>query len=283
MTNTMRRKQIAGETVEILKRESYQAPDGRDISLAAELRDCLENTRCYTPEQLDALRKQVRAQPAAFTQTRLEVSGETTLEAAARLAGSGDFARLGVLNFASAKSPGGGFLGGAQAQEESLARSSGLYQSLLACRAYYEFHRSHPSCLYSDHMIFSPGCPVFRTDDGALLERPYRVDFITSPAPNAGAIRRNEPSSVGKIKPILRQRSGKLLSLAAFHRCDALILGAWGCGVFQNDPAMVADAFFDHLKPETAFQGRFRLVLFAVLDPSAGQATLAAFRERFGS
>jgi uncharacterized protein (TIGR02452 family) len=282
MTNTMRRKQIARETLQILEQESYQAPGGRLVSLARELRECLENTRCYTPEQIDAVRKQVRGQPAAFPQTRLEVSGESTLEAAARLCGSGELARVAALNFASAKYPGGGFLGGAQAQEESLARSSGLYKSLLACRAHYEFHRSHSSCLYSDHMIFSPRCPVFRTDDGTLLERPYPVDFITSPAPNAGAIRRNEPENVGKIGPVLRERSGKALALAAFHGCDALVLGAWGCGVFRNDAALVADAFFEHLGPGAAFAGRFRLALFAVLDRSAGQATLAAFRGRFG-
>lgn len=282
MINNVRRKQIARETVEILERESYQTPDGRRVSLAAELRDCLQNTRCYTPEQLDTVRKQVRGRPVAFPETRLEVSGESTLEAAARLCGSGDFARVAALNFASAKNPGGGFLGGAQAQEESLARSSGLYKSLLACRSFYEFHRSQTSCLYSDHMIFSPGCPVFRTDDGALLERPRRVDFITSPAPNAGAIRRNEPHNVGRIGAVLRERSGKVLSLAAFHGCDALVLGAWGCGVFENDAAAVADAFFEHLGPGAAFAGRFRLALFAVLDRSAGQATLAAFRGRFG-
>jgi uncharacterized protein (TIGR02452 family) len=130
-------------------------------------------------------------------------------------------------------------------------------------------------------MIYSPQCPVFRTDDGTLLEKPYVVDFITSPAPNAGAIRRNEPENVEHIVPALRERGQKVLSLAAHQGCDALILGAWGCGVFQNDPATVAQMFSAHLSDGEPYWGRFKRVVFAVLDNSSAQTTVAAFREQF--
>lgn len=281
MTNNMRRKAIAHDTIAFLERGSYSSPGGQEVSLRELMNNCLASTRCYLPEQLAELRQEVFAEPPAFVHTHFEVVNETTLEAAARMVASGGFARVGVLNFASAKNPGGGFLGGAQAQEESLARSSGLYNSLQKCREHYEFHRSQGTCLYSDRMIYSPACPVFRTDNGTLLEKPYLVDFITSPAPNAGAIRRNELENVSLIVPTLRERSAKVLALASHRNCDALVLGAWGCGVFQNDPATVAQVFSEQLGYNAPFWGRFQKVVFAVLDNSAAQATLKAFRERF--
>lgn len=280
ITMNMRRKQIAHDTLQILEHGSYQAPSGRIVSLSDSTQECLTNTRCHLPEQLDELQSRVLVQPAAFATTTLDVSNETTLQATARLSASGASTRIGVLNFASAKNPGGGFLGGAHAQEESLARSSGLYKSLLRCRAHYDFHRSQGTCLYSDRMIYSPGCPVFRKDDGTLLEQPYLVDFITSPAPNAGAIERNEPENIDKIIPTLQERSSKVLSLALSNGCDTLLLGAWGCGVFRNDPAIVADTFFSQLSEGGKFWGRFRNVLFAVLDTSASQTTFAPFAAR---
>ena len=191
--------------------------------------------------------------------------------------------RVGVLNFASARNPGGGFLAGAQAQEESLARSSGLYHSLLKCQSYYHYHRVHRSGLYSDRMIYSPHCPVFRNDDGALLEQPYFVVFITAPAPNAGAVQHNQPSLVAQIEGVLRERAAKLLGLAACHRREVLVLGAWGCGVFRNDPAMVAGIFSELIAPNGRYWGRFRKVVFAVLDTSRSQGTYQAFVERFAA
>jgi len=186
------------------------------------------------------------------------------------------------LNFASAKNPGGGFLRGTQAQEESLARSSGLYKSLLKCPEYYDFNRSNRSLLYSDRMIYSPGCPVFKKDDGTLLSTSYIVDFITSPAPNAGEIEKKQSQDKGKISEVLYVRGAKLLSLAAYHQCDALVLGAWGCGVFRNDPAIVAQMFADLLLANGQFSGRFKSVLFSVLDTRGERKIFREFLNRFG-
>jgi uncharacterized protein (TIGR02452 family) len=279
----MRREQIAHDTVQILKQGEYESPSGRLIVLAADLLACVNNTQCYEPEDLASMRDRVLAHPAAFAATSFEVANETSLQGSARLAASDADSRIGVLNFASARNPGGGFLAGAQAQEESLARSSGLYHSLLKCQSYYHYHRVHRSGLYSDRMIYSPHCPVFRRDDGMLLEQPYFVDFVTAPAPNAGAVRQNQPSLDAQIEGVLRERAAKLLGLAAHHRCDVLVLGAWGCGVFRNDPAMVAGIFRELLGPGGLYWRRFRKVVFAVLDTSGSQGTYQAFLERFAA
>lgn len=282
----MDKKEIAGQTLEILEKESYRSPAGKIIDLSDDLERCLENTECYLPEELRAIRNRLEDEsepPRQPEETDFEVRNETTLEGSRRLALQEGYDKVGVLNFASARHPGGGFLKGAQAQEESLARSSGLYFSLKQCSGYYEYHRSHRSALYSDRMIWSPGCPVFRTDDGSLLNRIYKVSFITSPAPNAGAVRRNEPENIREIKPVLRRRSAKILSLALHRECNAMVLGAWGCGVFQNHPQTVSKLFRSHLGPTGSYYNKFKKVLFSVLDKSGNKKTIQPFREMFGN
>ncbi|MCP4113573.1 MAG: TIGR02452 family protein [Desulfobacteraceae bacterium] len=52
-------------------------------------------------------------------ETVIEVTTESTLEAAHRLIKEYNCNHIACLNFASAKNPGGGFSSGSQAQEES--------------------------------------------------------------------------------------------------------------------------------------------------------------------
>jgi uncharacterized protein (TIGR02452 family) len=188
-------------------------------------------------------------------------------------------ARVLALNFASAKNPGGGFLGGAKAQEEDLARCSALYTCQLTQPDYYAAHRQSPSMLYSDHMIYSPDVPFFRDETGALLEEPFLLSVITSPAPNAGEVLRRGGSEPELIVPTLVTRARLLLALAAFRQHRCLVLGAWGCGVFRNDPNDVAEAFAQIHDP--AFAGAFDRVVFAVYDRSDAQLNRLAFSRRF--
>lgn len=279
----MRHKAIAVETVAVLERGGYTTAAGVTVSIADTLRNCVDGTQLYMPDELQEIKERVLLQSQPHSLTAFELVNETTLQGSRRIVESGQYKRVAALNFASAKNPGGGFLGGAKAQEESLARSSGLYKSLLRCPAYYSFHRAQTTCLYSDRMIYSPQCPVLRLDNGDWLDTPYLVDFITSPAPNAGAIQSNEPENTPQILPTLKERSGKLLALAALKGCDALVLGAWGCGVFRNEPEQVASVFWEHLKPNGAFYGRFKKVLFSVFDVSIAKNTYQAFAERLAS
>ncbi|HEX5441188.1 MAG TPA: TIGR02452 family protein, partial [Ktedonobacterales bacterium] len=159
-------KAIAEGTLAALEAGYYTTPDGATIAIDAMLAACVGNTRYYEPDDLDAIFQQVVAQPGSSA-TSFAVANETTLQACARLVASQQYQRIGVLNFASARNPGGGFLRGARAQEESLARSSGLYHSLRQYPQFYAFHRAQETTLYSDRMIYSPACPVLRDDAGA--------------------------------------------------------------------------------------------------------------------
>ncbi|WP_433336117.1 TIGR02452 family protein [Spirillospora sp. CA-294931] len=262
------RRAIAQETAAILERGHYGTVD-----LSSALEACVRGTVLHRPDEP----LPVPAGPGGGT--RVEVTDETTLAAAHRLC-DGDGEPL-ALNFASAKNPGGGFLNGAHAQEEGLARSSGLYTSLLAAREFYDFHRAQGDLLYSDHMIYSPGVPVFRDDSGRLLDRPYQVAFLTSPAPNRGAIR--DPEKAREIPDVLRRRAHRVYAVAHAHGHRRLVLGAWGCGVFRNDPAEVAEAFAAHIAPGGDFEGRFEHIVFAVWDTAKGSPRHAAFARTFAS
>lgn len=270
------RMEMAKQTVEIVERCSFQSVSGRGIDIGASVRACLGATRFFPPEELERLRLEVLAQPAEGLRTTYEVVNETTLAGIARVLADGK-GPVAALNFASAKNPGGGFLNGSQAQEESLARSSALHASLLRAWEFYERHRASPSLLYSDAMVWSPDCPVFRDDDGRLVDEPHLVTFVTSSAPNAGAAADNRPEELPLIPEVFRRRSEYVLALAASQGYRRLVLGAWGCGVFRNDPKVVAAAFAGHLR-QGAWSGRFERVVFSVLDTSPSNETLAAFK-----
>ncbi|KES08187.1 hypothetical protein BU52_03955 [Streptomyces toyocaensis] len=256
---------VARETERIVADGAYRAPGGHEVSVAAAVEAAARGTRVFGPEPVPvpAFRPVV---------TRIEVTGESSLEAARRLTD-----RVAVLNFASARNPGGGYLNGAQAQEEALCRASALYTCLLRAAGFYEHHRAHRDPFYSDRVIHSPAVPVFRDDRGRLLDEPFGAGFLTSPAPNAGVISRSVPERAAEVPGALVARAGRVLETAAAHGYRRLVLGAWGCGVFRNDPAHVAAAFRTHLEPGGRFSGAFEHVVFGILDRTRGSTVRAAF------
>ncbi|MEU0391674.1 TIGR02452 family protein [Streptomyces sp. NPDC006208] len=266
---------IAKQTEEIVGAGRYRLPDGSEVPISEELTAARAGTRMYGPAA-------VPVAPDTDRTTAFEVTGESSMEAARRLTAAGPGA-VAVLNFASARNPGGGYLNGAQAQEEALCRSSALYTTLLQAPEFYDHHRADRSPFYSDRVIHSPSVPVFRDDRGRLLERPYTVGFLTSPAPNAGVITSRAPQEAHRIPAALASRAERVLETAADSGYRRLVLGAWGCGVFRNDPAKVAGAFHALLGPGGRFAGHFDEVVFAVLDRTAASSTLGAFRSTFAA
>lgn len=269
-----KRAMTAKQTVAICGAGFYLASSGMRVSIADELAGAKAGTVLYSPDN-----PPVTKATQTKRETRFEVRNETTFQALARLAGQGG--HLACLNFASAKNPGGGFLNGSLAQEEALACASGLYPCLLKAPDYYERNRANRSALYLDLAIFSPLVPFFRNDAGTLLENPVLASVITSPAPNAGAIAQNEPANLRQVEPTLKRRSEQVLAIANSQQVDRLILGAWGCGVFRNDPRTVARIFAELLKPPGKFAGVFDEVVFAVFDRSDDKTTYRAFAEAF--
>lgn len=280
--NRQKFAQLGQEAVLIAAEGRYTSAGGVAVNIAEAVRRCVENTRVIRPGDWSSilrhgLQADDRAEPA-----RVEVTPETTLAAARRLVEREGADRLLVLNFASAKNPGGGFLGGSRAQEESLARSSALYASLQTAQEYYDQNRRARTTLYTDHAIVSPDVPVFRDDDGTLLERPYEVTFFTMPAVNVGALRQNS-DTVHQVERTMAGRVDKLLASAASQAFLDLLLGAWGCGVFRNDPRMIARLFHEGLFGERNWARKFRRAVFAVFDPAPAGENRGAFEEAFAS
>lgn len=260
-------RQYGLEALKIIQDGGYQTGSGRQVDLSEAINQAVLGTVDYPPEQM------LTQHHPAWHKTKIEVCNETTLSAVQRLLASG--CKPAALNFASATHPGGGFLEGARAQEEYLARSSGLF-ACLKDQPMYAYHRQRQDALYTSHMLYSPNVPVFRSDDGDLLEAPYTVAIITAAAPNAKYLPTERQP---EIRQAFRERIAKLLWIGIQHGHDAIVLGAWGCGAFGNDSKMVSQLFHDALVQD--FQGAYQQVVFAIVDWSDDERYISPFANTF--
>ena len=230
------RQATAEETCAILARGWYDV-GGERIAIADQITRCAANTVFHpaTSSHHASLGASTSSAP-----TQIDVQTVGTMAAARALAEAGH--NVAALNFASAKNPGGGFRKGAQAQEECLARCSALYSSLTspAAAGFYAAVHKGGDGLYTDGLIYSPAVTVLR-DDAEALARPWRCAFVTAAAPNAG-IARDRGASAERLRAVLVERADRVLGAAVAHGHDAIVLGAWGCGVFKNEPRDVARA-----------------------------------------
>lgn len=250
-------KELAERTLRIIQTGTYEV-NGKTIYVKEEIGDCNFDTKTYSPEALDALRD--KTIPGKNEKTEIVVQNASTIAAILHY---NDKLKTAVLNFASAKNPGGGFMGGAVAQEESLARSSSLYASQTKETTLYDFNRKQSSFLYSDYMIYSPGVVFWMNDEGELLDPPVMVDVITSPAPNKGAmLQHGRKKEIDNIESVFKNRMDKVLALAASKDVERIVLGAWGCGVFRNEYEDVASWFAEII--ENKYRNTFKQIVFAI-------------------
>ncbi len=205
---------------------------------------------------------------------KVVVSKKRTYEAAAGYRGQ----HVAVHNFASASNPGGGVVNGASAQEECLCRCSGLYFNLNTHVMWYGFYQPHRDAhdpIHNDDIIYTPNVTVFKSDTATpqlMAESDwYNVDVITCAAPNL----RSQPSNrynsgdgnrqtMMMDKDLLalhEKRLRRILEVALSEGCDTIILGAFGCGAFQNNPEVVALANRNVIKD---YLHAFKNIEFAV-------------------
>ena len=274
--NRVARAALAKETLAILTAGEYRLGDGRIVTIADAVKTCVDATQLFRPPDLAQALEQVLSRPTEMSPGTIQIENESTLAGIANLLRDGS-EPVAALNFASAKNPGGGFLTGSQAQEESLARSSALHASLMNAWEFYEQHRQDSSPLYSDSIILSPNCPVFRDDAGNLLSAVHYTTFISAAAPNAGALSDTRSNDLYRVPEVFERRAEYVLAVAALQGYRHVVLGAWGCGVFRNDPRMVASVFMKLLH-SSRWKNRFSRVIFSILDPSPQQALVQMFK-----
>lgn len=257
---------IGLETTEWIELGRFTTPSGRVVDITADLQAAIASTDSVPPEQK-------MAPPASRgVTTVLDVANETSLAAAARLIAEGHDPL--VLNMANGISPGGGFLSGARAQEEYLCRTTALWATIRDDEM-YPTHAMRDDFESSDWMIVSPRVPVLRDDEGTALEEPWHVSFITSAAPVARRV------GAERSARLMEQRIDRLLAVSADQGSRSLVLGAWGCGAFGNDPWATAQSFRSALTGP--YSGVFDRVTFAITDWSDDRRFLNPFAETFGN
>lgn len=253
--------------MEAVSSGSYRLPDGRRVAWGRAVEAAIA-----AKLSLPAEAALPDPGPPRFQATRILVRNATTLAAARELVRAGR--RVAALNFANGVTPGGGFLRGARAQEESLCRASALYPTLYG-DPMYEAHRARPTPDSTAWVILSPEVPVFRDDRGALEPEPWRLAFLTCAAPVAQRV------GLARATELMGARIDRVFAVAAAHGFDALVLGAWGCGAFGNDPEAVAQ--LSRAALEGPFAGRFADVVFAVADWSPERRFLGPFARAFAA
>lgn len=205
---------------------------------------------------------------------KVVVSKNRTYQAASAYKGM----KVAVHNFASASNPGGGVVRGANAQEECLCRCSGLYFNLNTKKmwdGFYAPHRASHNPLHNDDIIYTPEVTVFKTDTAnpkLLPEKEwYNVDVITCAAPNlrerpsnsynSGDGNRRAKVTDKELLSIHEKRLGRILDVAFIEGDEVVILGAFGCGAFMNNPEVVAMAAKNVIKD---YQKAFKAIEFAI-------------------
>ena len=194
--------------------------------------------------------------------------------------------KTAVLNFASARHPGGQVMEGSSAQEEALCRCSTLYQ-VLSDEKFKPFYNTYKEVknfmpYYTNRLIYSPNVCVFGTDTYISDVMPehlwYYCDVITCAAPNMlHIVREGKEINRDELYNILLSRVNNIINSAIIYGADVLVLGAFGCGVFKNPPELVAGAFksvlFDNNKRKY-----FDDVVFAIIDDHRGNDNLSTFK-----
>ena len=182
-----------------------------------------------------------------------------------------------ILNFASYKNPGGKFLEGSSAQEESLCHRSTLYNVLVKFTTsfYKDNLKKLNNSLYNDNMLYSPNI-YFTKEDGNINYNDFvACDVITCAAPNKTAALKYKRANSEEITDALISRIDHILAVAYDQKVDNLILGAFGCGVFGNDPTTVASIFAAFI--EDKYFGCFKNVIYAIPKMSETDHTIDYF------
>lgn len=204
--------------------------------------------------------------------------------------------KVAVHNFASSTNPGGGVTRGSSAQEECLCRCSGLYFCLSVpemMKGFYYPHRNAKNPINNADIIYTPGVTVFKTDTSnpKLLDEKdwYDVDVITCAAPNlrerpSNRFNQNNGDHAVKVSDrelleIHKKRLTRILDVAALNNAEVVILGAFGCGAFQNKPEVMARAAKEVI---TDYLQAFKTIEFAVYCSPRDDTNFRVFKRVLG-
>ena len=280
---------ILHETEQILKQGWYEK-DGRRIDLKLSQQD-MEEIHVYLPNYVKKYGNQKDFEPPfVFGRCGYGCENADSFSVARELVKhtylyDKDVPKLLVLNLANSVHPGGGVRRGAKAQEEDLCRSSSLLRSLECshARKYYDYNKKLHSKMGSDALMITPQVEIIRDENGELLDETVVVSVVTCAAPMVSYGK--EGMTDAEYEQMMLDRITGMLKCVAYRGYKNLVLGAWGCGAFGNDAAVISDLFYKALK-ELDYNGRthkdlFRRIDFAVLDRTKEQYNFKEFCRNF--
>lgn len=226
--------------------------------------------------------------------TVVTVSKDRSYQAAMRLHKENPNAKIAVMNFANAFHAGGGVTKGSSAQEECLCRTSTLYPLLYRRTlrdSFYQHHRDLNTSKASDSLIYTEGVIICKTDEDLPKRMPKEdwvtVDVITIAAPDlrdksnlhAPIVNGGTYMNDAELFGYHVRRAIHMLTCAAAKGADTLVLGAFGCGAFRNNPEVVARAYKTVLRE---FPKVFEKIEFAVYCPPGGSRNYEVFEKVLG-
>lgn len=225
-------KQSASKTLEILKDGIYETSNGAIFEIEN------SSTIYYKPNSILEYSSLKPEKVSVFC------TEEDSLTAAKK------YKNPCVLNFASAKNPGGGWLNGAIAQEEAITRCSTLYSSLLEANKFYIDNVVNDDSLYTEAIIYSKNIMVIKDSKTEELCEPWFASIITCAAPNLT----NWEPEVPLPTDLFFKRMLKVLQVAAVNQHETVVLGAWGTGVFKWPVDVVAKLWFKAISQMNFFK-----------------------------
>jgi len=275
------RKEVFRSTLSIVKSGRYVSETGKEIQLKLNGNAVKDNV-FY--EHLVTLWK-----PERKYSNNVSIRNLDCLDMAKEMLLQDATDDICVLNMASAGNPGGDVVKGAGAQEEYLFRCSDYFRFLYQYASSFDpqMHgivrsQRHSYPLKGDSAgIFSHGVTIFRTNEAdgyALIENPWKVNFV---AVAAHRLREKESRIPNYLVPSTLERIRTILRIAYNNGQRRLILGALGCGAFNNPPEHMA-RLFKRVIEEPEFEGLFKEICFAIIeDHNSMNANYKSFMKVF--
>ena len=247
-----------------------------DENLKRAIQDSIKGTKFYGADDYPPLPEKI------FKKTVVTVVKRRTFEAAISMQRKHLESRIAVHNFASATNPGGGVLYGSRAQEEAICRCSTLYPVLNTeenWKNYYKVNRERKDFRHDDACIYSPEIIICKND----VDRPARlprdkwdtVDVITIAAPNLHRFTISDE----ELFALQEKRIRHMFTVVVRQGAEIFVTGAFGCGAFQNNPKVVAQAY---KKVLAEFEGYFKEIVFAIYCRSNELQNFEAFKRILG-
>ena len=185
--------------------------------------------------------------------TIISVVNKDCVEVANELALKG---KTCVLNMANAINKGGGVERGAMAQEEELCRRSNLWYGLRP--SYYP--------MQDDEFIYTKNVKFFRNKQYEFMNE-FKCDILTIAAP---CLINFKPGRYPKNYSKIVQEKIKIMIYAPYYMgVKHLILSAFGCGAFRNNPKFMSSMFKKQIK---LLNLPYETITFAILDDSNSKA-----------